>query len=89
MVTGAAGQAGAETGGVTIGPYALVSTAQVQALVEQWRDLLEQLLRESASQRDKQRVIYCEGKAMSLKYCADDLARLIAEPQTGAEHGSK
>jgi len=74
---------------VTIGPYALVSTAQVQALVEQWRDLLEQLLRESASQRDKQRVIYCEGKAMSLKYCADDLARLIAEPQTGAEHGSK
>src|SRR3990167_3858831 len=51
-----------------------VSTAQVQALVEQWRKLAGECRR--FGQFDA---------ADSVVLCADDLARLIAEPQTGAE----
>jgi len=55
---------------------------QLTVLRDIWRYSSKQLQRESDEQRDKQRVIYCDGKAISLRYCADALDAIIEEMPT-------
>ena len=57
---------------------ALSLTGRIEALRDEWMEISAQLHRESEAQPDRQRAIYCDGKAMAFKSCSSALSALLA-----------